>query len=56
MLAKEGKVHLWCSKGYTDSGWHYDSYNNYLGVVEGVKIVYLSRKADWSKFVAVTNE
>ena len=52
-----GNVFLWCSKGFTDSGWHYDSYENYLGVVEGTKIVYLRKKCkDWSLFESVCSE
>ncbi|CAD8145051.1 unnamed protein product [Paramecium pentaurelia] len=56
-LNDSGNVFLWCSKGFTDSGWHYDSYENYLGVVEGTKIVYLRNKCiNWSQFESVCSE
>lgn len=49
-------IQLWCSKGYTDSGWHYDSYDNYLGVIQGVKVVYLSSKCNWRDFEPITSD
>jgi len=46
-------INLWCSRGYTDSGWHYDSYDNFLGVSEGMKIVWLAKKVNWREWVGV---
>ena len=35
-------INLWESRGFTDSGWHYDSYENYLILIEGLKIVWVA--------------
>jgi hypothetical protein len=46
-------INLWCSRGYTDSGWHYDSYDNFLGVSEGLKIVWLAKTTNWQHWIGV---
>ena len=35
-------INLWESRGFTDSGWHYDSYENYLILIEGLKIIWIA--------------
>ena len=35
-------INLWATRGSTDSGWHYDSYDNFLVVMQGLKVVWLA--------------
>ncbi len=35
------RINLWASKKPTSSSWHYDSYDNFLFMIEGQKTFYL---------------
>ena len=52
-------INLWASRGKADSGWHYDSYNNYLVVMNGMKVIWLSKptqRVGWDKWQSIHRE